>query len=221
MFTDQHPGLRREFWTPQPSIRAPGSDAPTQNFTFVGDTRVCDDKDYARETLFSAPEAGVDFIQLWVSTGILAQFVAKAFAANLAVSLLAFVDPLSMHGGKYEAPKIETEDDEGEPMLLPPDKQARVISLLQTAAFRASVVWSFLLCSSVANLLYATLATVQDGTYVPGQDLLWVVLFVLVTGLGVMVLLCKCVFHVGEKKSRKDLNKSLKEGLQLEDSAPP
>ena len=70
---------------------------------------------------------------------LLAQFVAKAFAANLAVSLLAFVDPLSMYGGKYEAPKIETEDDEGEPMLLPPDKQARVISLLQTAAFRASV----------------------------------------------------------------------------------
>ena len=35
--------------------------------------------------------------------------------------------------------------------------------------------------------------------------------------LAVMVLLCKCLFHVGDKNSRKDL----KEGLQLEDSAPP
>ena len=55
--------------------------------------------------LLQAPETSLDFVQLWIRTGILAQFVAKAFAANLAVSLLAFVDPLSMYGGKYEAPK--------------------------------------------------------------------------------------------------------------------
>lgn len=73
-FDVRAPGLGGAFWSPQPSVRANGSDAPTQNFTFRGDTRVCDDHEYAERMLFRAPDKDLDFVALWVRTGILAQF---------------------------------------------------------------------------------------------------------------------------------------------------
>jgi hypothetical protein len=163
---------------------------------------------YARETLYQAPDTSLDFVQLWIRTGILAQFVAKAFAANLAVSLLAFVDPLSMYGGKYEAAKSGGSSDEREaaddmgtlekqasdvrgagPLTL--GEEARVIELLQTAAFRSSIVWTMLLCGSVANIFYAI---AEQDTDLPGQDVLWATVFAYGTAVAVGALICRCLF---------------------------
>ena len=81
---------------------------------------------------------------------------------------------------------------------LPLSQEARVITLLQTAAFRSSIIWSLLLCGSVANILYAIAEQVRcslwlveslfwaltfgeicrsQDTELPGQDVLWATLF--------------------------------------------
>ena len=179
--------------------------------------------------LLQAPDTSLDFVQLWIRTGILAQFVAKAFAANLAVSLLAFVDPLSMYGGKYEAPKsARTTDDETADTSAELEKQtsdargagpltlgeeARVIELLQTAAFRSSVMWSLLLCSSVANMFYAI---AEQDSDMPKQDILWATVFVYGSAVTISALVCRCMFASkdGGKKSRVRSDSQLESRLQ-------
>ena len=49
-----------------------------------------------------------------------------------------------------------------------------MIELLQTGAFRSSIVWSMLLCGSVANLFYAI---AEQDTDLPGQDVLLATVF--------------------------------------------
>jgi len=183
--------------------------------------------------LLQAPDTSLDFVQLWIRTGILAQFVAKAFAANLAVSLLAFVDPLSMYGGKYEAPKsgratdcettdtseLEKQDSDTRgagPLTL--GEEARVVELLQTAAFRSSIMWSLLLCSSVANMFYAI---AEQDFDVPKQDVLWATVFVYGSAIAISALVCRCMFtsKYGGKKSMGRSNSQLQS--QLHSSSNP
>lgn len=164
---------------------------------------------------------------------------AKAFAANLAVSLLAFVDPLSMYGGKYEAPPPRDDDGDDAEIdpsgldddrrerspsssselkrqmsKLPLSQEARIITLLQTAAFRSSIVWSLLLCGSVANILYAI---VQQDMELPGEDVLWATLFAYAAAVVVAALFCKCLFGKLEAAEKKP--KDMGEGL-VSDSPP-
>ena len=178
--------------------------------------------------LLQASDSSLDFVQLWIRTGILAQFVAKAFAANLAVSLLAFVDPLSMYGGKYEAPKSGlNEHDAAEessklqkqasdvrgagPLTL--GEEARVIELLQTAAFRSSIMWSLLLCSSIANMFYSIAEKDFD---LPGHDILWATVFVYASAVVVAAFVCRCMFQSKNsgKKSRDRSGSQLESSLQ-------
>ncbi|KAK1742928.1 hypothetical protein QTG54_006525 [Skeletonema marinoi] len=72
---------------------------PERDSPSVGNTTVCENPEYQREQIHEAPESGMNWFQLWISSGMLAELATKLVAANFCVAILKSADPLGSING--------------------------------------------------------------------------------------------------------------------------
>ena len=72
---------------------------PQKDSPFIGNTTVCEDTEFQREQIHSAPESDMNWFELWISSGMLAQLFTKFVAANFCAALLKSADPLGSIDG--------------------------------------------------------------------------------------------------------------------------
>lgn len=74
---------------------------PDEDITWLGNSSLCEDTDYAQELLLSAPESDISVYDMWISSGLFATLAIKFSMTNFAVGLLKLADPFIVCDGKF------------------------------------------------------------------------------------------------------------------------
>jgi len=72
----------------------------SDGITWVGNTTLCIDTDFASRLVSSPGETDSEWWELWLSTGLLAQILIKFVIVNYGIALFRWADPLSTCGGQ-------------------------------------------------------------------------------------------------------------------------
>mmetsp|Transcript_8845 Transcript_8845/g.17609 ORF Transcript_8845/g.17609 Transcript_8845/m.17609 type:complete len:167 (-) Transcript_8845:11-511(-) len=95
----------------------------------------------------------MNWFQLWISSGMLAELATKLVAANFCVAILKSADPLGSINGMYERPAVEYfQVDNTNMNTLQKDKTL----VLWTVAVRGCVVWGLLMHLLMINLIFTS-----------------------------------------------------------------
>jgi len=171
------------------SKRTYGFYLPEKDSPFIGNTTVCEDPEYRREQIHEAPESGMSWFQLWISSGMLAELFTKLVAANFCVAILKSADPLGSIDGMYERPAIEYfQVDNTNMKTLQKDKTL----VLWTVAVRGCVVWGLLMHLLMFNLIFTSVTNeeLRQNDIVYGSiSLVFAFLIIPCIGFGVMRIL--------------------------------
>lgn len=74
---------------------------PDEDITWLGNSSLCEDTDYAQELLLSAPESDISVYDMWISSGLFATLAIKFSMTNFAVGLLKLADPFIVCDGTF------------------------------------------------------------------------------------------------------------------------
>mmetsp|Transcript_29290 Transcript_29290/g.63049 ORF Transcript_29290/g.63049 Transcript_29290/m.63049 type:complete len:414 (+) Transcript_29290:2-1243(+) len=124
---------------------------PEKDSPFIGNTTACTDPVYQREQIHEAPESGITWFDLWISSGMLAELLTKFVAANFCSSLLKSADPLGSIDGMYEKPHAKYFQVLNANMNDLKDDKTLV---LKTIAVKGCVIWGVLMHLLIINLLF-------------------------------------------------------------------
>lgn len=136
--------------------------SPRVNSTFLGNETICVDREYAMNEVLVASEADLNFWELWIASGLLANLVVKIAIAQFGVALLKVADPFTSCKGMYECPPTLNQND-GEHELFVDGRVKEIKeAALRTLAIRESIIWGFISNSCLLSLVVVAIANVNN-----------------------------------------------------------
>jgi hypothetical protein len=182
--------------------------APKSDFTFLGNDKICRDFMHARGKILESSENDLNFVELWITSGLLATFIVKIAITNFGVALLKLADPFCTCGGKYESPPIRYTDPiegsvEESAHLIANDRiKENKAASLRALAIRESLIWGFIANASLISLLVAAVQNIveskvqyTDQDYVIGGILIFITIFMVPL---ICIILATCMSIVVE-----------------------
>ena len=112
--------LTKHFWSDTVSRGCRDAWAASE---FIGNETICIDDNYSRDEILVADDTGLNWWELWMTSGLLASVLVKFSVANFGVALLKVADPFCVCDGAYESPPATINQDlieegnEGETLL--------------------------------------------------------------------------------------------------------
>ncbi len=140
--------------------------SPRFNSTFLGNGTICDNKAYAREEILVAEDSGLNFWELWIMSGLLANLIIKIAIANYGVALLRLADPFCSCQGTYECPPTLCNDAGDEANQLIVDDEIRDIKAaeLRAVALRDTIIWGGITNSCLMALFAVAVSNLEEFT---------------------------------------------------------
>jgi len=164
---------------------ATDSCVPEKRVLLAGDVGICKGAGiFSAVKLFIPPSFSLTWFDLWLQSGILGTFVILPAATNLVKSLLAYVDPLTLHGGRYEAPPASFY--RRSPPGFSYQAQLRIECLLRAEAFRGCLIWGIISAVSLINMMWAYEWSLFDEPWWKPVPLFVSLVFCAGCGLGTM-----------------------------------